>query len=164
MQNGWSRELFIKKTKVLSSQNQTSFKIYIHTDNNINKEDALVYRTTHVVNIPKYYVYKSKRNEGTEKIVTKNWKLKTNISGNKFYKTRKRNNESLKKGNKKRTQRNHEHKSFFFFQMTTLAWWKFKRNFVEYMFFEKGQFCFCNLWIFFSFSVFRKHSIQHGSI
>lgn len=66
------RTVYKKKTKFLSSQNQTSFKIYIHTDNNINKEDALVYRTTHVVNIPKYYVYKSKRNEGTEKIVTKN--------------------------------------------------------------------------------------------
>lgn len=71
------RTVHKKKTKFLSSQNQTSFKIYIHTDNNINKEDALVYRTTHVVNIPKNYVYKSKRNEGTEKIVTKNWKLKT---------------------------------------------------------------------------------------
>lgn len=61
-----------------------------------------MYRIIYVVNIFKYYVYKSKRNEGIEKIVIKNWKLKINIFGNKFYKIRKRNNESLKKGNKKR--------------------------------------------------------------
>lgn len=78
------------------------FKIYIYIDNNINKEDVLVYRIIYVVNIFKYYVYKSKRNEGIEKIVIKNWKLKINIFGNKFYKIRKRNNESLKKGNKKK--------------------------------------------------------------